>query len=140
MIFLLVACPSAWLFRQELRTVKTTLGIGREGKIENWSARMNETGDTWMKWKYCREILALDPKNSLALFWKGQIAREYAQKAQDLISRHQAPEAINTLVLAIRVDPQIGYLRVWMEDWMKDQADQKQPSRSTPQPAGASHR
>lgn len=136
-IFLLVICPSAWLLGQELRTLKITLGVGKEGKIKTWSARMNETGDPWMKWEYCRKILALDPKNNLGLFWKGQIARGYAEKAQDLISRRQTPEAIQTLILAIRVDPQIGYLWVWLEDWIKEWTDQNLLSRPTPpQPAG----
>ena len=124
-IFLLVACPSAWLLNRELRAVKNTLGMGREAKIETWYARINETGDTWKKWKYCREILALDPKNDRALYWKGKIAKEYAQKAQNLMSRNQTPEAISTLVLAVRVDPQVIYLWVWMDNWIKDWTKKK---------------
>ena len=117
--------------------MKDTLGVGREAKIGTWFARMEGTDDPWMKWKYCREILALDPKNSWALSMKGKIANEYARKARDLMSQEQTPEAISTLVLAVRVDPQVGYLWVWMENWIKAWAEENRTPRANPQPAAA---
>ena len=139
-IFLLVACPSSWLMSRELKTVKGTLGVGREAKIWTWVARMDGTRDPWMKWKYCREILELEPKNSWVLSWKEKIANEYARKARDLMSQGQTPEAISTLVLAVRVDPRAGYTLIWMEDWIKAWAKEKRTPRAKPQPAAAKHK
>ncbi len=139
-IFLLVACPSAWLLSRELRTVKNTLGVGREAKIGSWFARANETSDPWMKWKYIREVLLLDPKDGWALSWKEKIANECARKARDLISQGQNPEAIATLVLAIRVDPQVSYLWVWLEAWIKAWAEENREPRASPRPAPAKSR
>ena len=138
--FFLVACPSIWLLSREMKAVKDTLGVGREAKIGTWFARMDGTSDPWMKWKYCREILALDPKNSWALSWKGKIANEYARKARDLRFQGQTPEAIFNLVLAVRVDPQVGYLWVWLEDWIKAWVEENRAPPAKPQLSAASHK
>jgi hypothetical protein len=140
MIFLLVACPSAWLLDRELKTVKDTLRVGREAKKGTCFARADETSDPWMKWKYIREILVIDPKDGWALSWKGKIANECARKARDLMSQGQTPEAISTLVLAIRADPQVSYLWVWLEDWIKAWVEENREPRATPRPAPAKPR
>jgi len=139
-LFLLILVPSVWLLGRELATVKAELGVGREARIRTWWERVNGTSDLWRKWKYCREILALDPENRLALYWKEDISNECARKARDLMSQDQTPEAISALVLAIRVDPQVSYLWVWLEDWIKAWVEENRKPRASPRPAAAKTR
>jgi len=139
-IFILVVGPAGWLLNREWRAVENALGVSREVKVWNLTDRAGKILDPWQKWKYCREILTLEPENTWALFQKSRIANEYARKARELMQEGRTREAIPTLVLAVRVDPQVGYHGVWLEDWIKAWAEENRAPRPETRSSAGNHK
>ena len=139
-IFFLLACPAVWMFDREIRTVKASLGIGREARIRDWLREADKTGDARVKWKYCQEILAHDPKNGAALSLKSRIANEKVREARDLMSGGRTQDAILTLVLAIRVDPRTGYYWVWLDNWVKAWVEENRTPRPQTRSSPSKHK